>query len=107
MASEPPTATREQWEQHTRQQDMLQEEAEAQPLIAPFEAGFESLKREYKDASSGLFVHGLQVLEKRRYRGFRRVRGDGNCFFRGFMFRLVETLVTKVSKLGLAWISYT
>ena len=87
--------SREQWDLHTRQLDMLREEAESQPLIGEFEPNFESLEKQYEGASDG-FRQGIQILKNRKYTGFRRIRGDGNCFFRGFMFRLIEILVEKV-----------
>jgi ubiquitin thioesterase protein OTUB1 len=31
--------------------------------------------------------------QQQRYRAFRRVRGDGNCFYRSFLFAILEHLV--------------
>jgi hypothetical protein len=90
-----PTATQEQWRLHSAQQDMLQQEVESQPLVGDLEIGFSTLKQQLEGASHG-FQTGLETITKRGYKGFRRVRGDGNCFFRGFMFRLVESLVIHV-----------
>lgn len=82
---------------HSAQQEALQAEVDAsQPLLSEYEAGFNTLRAQYQSASAG-FLQGLERLEERRYTGMRRVRGDGNCFFRGFMFRLVEQLVAQVS----------
>lgn len=36
----------------------------------------------------------MQTLAE-RYRGIRRARNDGNCFFRGFAFSLLEYLVER------------
>jgi ubiquitin thioesterase protein OTUB1 len=38
-----------------------------------------------------LYIHFS--YDKQRYRAFRRVRGDGNCFYRSFLFALLEHLV--------------
>ena len=89
-------ATAEQWALHSAQQDMLREEVENQPLIGQRETGFGTLAKQLEGASAG-FQKGLEALRKRKYSGMRRVRGDGNCFFRGFMFRLVEIIIDKVS----------
>jgi len=84
----------EQWALHSAQQDMLQAEVEQQPLIGPLEVGFEGLRGKLSGAAPG-FLNGLKAIEKRGYKGMRTVRGDGNCFFRGFMFRLIEKLVVE------------
>jgi len=47
---------------------------------------------EYKDNPRPGFVPGIQDLEQ-RYCSLRRIRGDGNCFYRGFLFGLMEKLL--------------
>jgi ubiquitin thioesterase protein OTUB1 len=98
----------EQWTMHTAQQDMLQREIEeSQPLIGTKELHFTSLENQFQPLPHGQgekkkgFLLGIEGLKLRKYSGFRRIRGDGNCFFRGFMFRLVETIVEQVSFSGL------
>jgi ubiquitin thioesterase protein OTUB1 len=51
--------------------------------------GFGSLEDEYRDAPG--FLEGIDRL-KRRYKCMRRVRGDGNCFYRALLFGYVEAL---------------
>lgn len=49
------------------------------------------LEEEYK-AGSRVFLAKLQIL-KQKYGAIRRARGDGNCFFRSFMFSYLEHLL--------------
>lgn len=53
--------------------------------------GLSSLSDEWKFNKS--FVDRVRRLEKRGYCGWRRVRGDGNCFYRAVGFGLLEQLV--------------
>lgn len=46
---------------------------------------------EYQDGSP-VFLQKIQTLEG-RYLAIRRTRGDGNCFFRSFVFAYMEDLV--------------
>ncbi|KAH7474116.1 hypothetical protein PRIC1_014429 [Phytophthora ramorum] len=50
------------------------------------------LKAEYVGNANANFMHGIESLNG-RYEALRRVRGDGNCFFRGFIFALCERLL--------------
>ncbi|ETI50921.1 hypothetical protein F443_05655 [Phytophthora nicotianae P1569] len=50
------------------------------------------LKAEYVGNANPNFMHGIDSLNA-RYEALRRVRGDGNCFFRGFIFALCEQLL--------------
>ncbi|KAF4319829.1 hypothetical protein G195_006718 [Phytophthora kernoviae 00238/432] len=50
------------------------------------------LKAEYVGNANPNFMHGIESLNA-RYEALRRVRGDGNCFFRGFIFALCEHLL--------------
>ncbi|KAG7400557.1 OTU domain, ubiquitin aldehyde binding [Phytophthora boehmeriae] len=50
------------------------------------------LKAEYVGNANPNFMHGIDSLNA-RYEALRRVRGDGNCFFRGFIFALCEHLL--------------
>jgi len=62
-----------------------------QPLIGfdLVKGGLEALNDEFEGTPN--FKRKLPGL-KEKFGGLRRVRGDGNCFFRGFMFRLLEVL---------------
>lgn len=50
---------------------------------------FGALEEEYRDAPG--FLAGLRRV-RRRYKCMRRVRGDGNCFYRALLFAYVEAL---------------
>ncbi|TDH69415.1 hypothetical protein CCR75_002855 [Bremia lactucae] len=54
------------------------------------------LKAEYVGNPNTNFMYGIEFLNK-RYEALRRVRGDGNCFFRGFIFALCEQLLPSKS----------
>ncbi|CAH0473747.1 unnamed protein product [Peronospora belbahrii] len=54
------------------------------------------LKAEYIGNDNINFMHGIESLNA-RYEAMRRVRGDGNCFFRGFIFALCERLLPSVA----------
>jgi ubiquitin thioesterase protein OTUB1 len=55
-----------------------------------------ALRDEYRgdDDASSVFAAKAEALSK-RYRALRRARGDGNCFFRSFMFALAEGLLER------------
>ena len=44
------------------------------------------------EAGSSVFVSKIKTVEA-SYRAIRRARGDGNCFFRSFVFAYMEQLV--------------
>lgn len=73
-----------------RQQKEIEDEINKRPLVGWKEKGFDSLYEELKASSS--FVRKLPFLGT-KYANLRRIRGDGNCFYRGFCFRLVEEMV--------------
>ncbi|KAG2432857.1 hypothetical protein HXX76_008590 [Chlamydomonas incerta] len=50
-----------------------------------------ALKAEYENGNQN-FVQKISKLEE-SYRTFRRTRGDGNCFFRGFIYAYLEGLL--------------
>ena len=49
------------------------------------------------------FVQKVDRLGQRGYEGWRRVRGDGNCFYRAVGFGLLEQLVTAPQQSRAAW----
>jgi ubiquitin thioesterase protein OTUB1 len=47
----------------------------------------------YDDAATGThFVAGVAALQAAGYRQLRVVRGDGNCYYRAFLYQLAEQL---------------
>ncbi len=63
-----------------------------QPMISEAMSP-DCLAQEYalNHTSTG-FVPGIQFLAK-NYRFLRKVRGDGNCFYRAFLFGYLESLL--------------
>lgn len=53
-----------------------------------------ALRDEYRSDNASVFAAKAEALSK-RYRALRRARGDGNCFFRSFMFALAEGLLER------------
>ncbi|CAM9144019.1 unnamed protein product, partial [Heterosigma akashiwo] len=75
------------------QQNQIQDQIAAeQPLIGS-KIAVSSLRPEYERNPSPAFVEGIDYLDKAYPGGLRRVRGDGNCFYRGLLFGLLEQLV--------------
>lgn len=50
------------------------------------------LLSEYEKADSPFFIPGIDYIS-RNYNHMRRVRGDGNCFYRAFIFSYLEGLL--------------
>jgi ubiquitin thioesterase protein OTUB1 len=73
------------------------EQQRERPLLGDKEA-LEILKSEYQDAST-VFLPKINSLVK-HYIHFRRTRQDGNCFYRSFLFGLLESLLTTRNKKG-------
>lgn len=65
--------------------------AAEQPMIGPFEP-LNCLLAIYEGSTSVGFVPGIKFLDE-RYVGMRRIRGDGNCFYRGLLFGYLNTLL--------------
>nr|CCA18842.1 ubiquitin thioesterase otubain putative [Albugo laibachii Nc14] len=56
------------------------------------------LRAEYADnANSAVFAQGIDYLH-RHYDAMRRVRGDGNCFFRALIYALCEQLLPSTAR---------
>lgn len=67
----------------------IEQQVKQQPLTSD-KLPLESLQAEYT-ASSGSFLAGLAAL-RARYTHVRRIRGDGNCYYRAILYRLAEVL---------------
>jgi ubiquitin thioesterase protein OTUB1 len=72
------------------EQEIKDAEAKKQQLIGPFES-IEELYKEY-ELGSPIFCQKILSLSE-SYKGFRRSRGDGNCFFRSFIFAWFERAI--------------
>lgn len=87
-ANHPDLLTLEQMEQ------IRTEIAANQPMISE-EISPATLMNDYltNEISTG-FIPGIQFLTK-NYRLMRKVRGDGNCFYRALLFGYLEGLLTR------------
>ncbi|KAK9865354.1 hypothetical protein WJX84_003445 [Apatococcus fuscideae] len=89
--SEQVTSERPTDEQILAQENQIKaEEAQRHSLIGGIEP-LSALAKEY-EAGSSVFVNKIKTVEA-SYRAIRRARGDGNCFFRSFVFAYMEQLV--------------
>ncbi|GAA5882335.1 hypothetical protein JCM3774_005073 [Rhodotorula dairenensis] len=59
------------------------------PLVGALEP-LENLREEYERGST-VFVNKIDRLVRDGWTGIRRTRGDGDCFYRAFVFSLLET----------------
>lgn len=66
---------------HELQQNMLYEASDERPLISPL-SSLNVLREEYEGGSLS-FVKKIDWLQKEKgFKGIRRARGDGDCFYR-------------------------
>lgn len=72
------------------QENEIRQEAERLPFVGDLEPIL-ALQQEYQSGSA-VFVAKIKKLET-MYKSIRRARGDGNCFFRSFIFAYMESLV--------------
>jgi ubiquitin thioesterase protein OTUB1 len=73
------------------QQELIRKEIELQPIIGD-ESNPSILLSAYADATLKGFIPGIHYLNN-KYKSLRKVRGDGNCFYRSFLFAYLETLL--------------
>ncbi|KAF8591761.1 cysteine proteinase [Ramaria rubella] len=79
---------------HELQQNMLDEAAESQHrlLIGPL-SSLNALRAEYEGGSMS-FVKKIDWLQKEKgFKGIRRTRGDGDCFYRSLAFSYIERIM--------------
>ncbi|GLC34475.1 hypothetical protein PLESTB_001257100 [Pleodorina starrii] len=73
------------------QQNQIRAEQAQKSEYVGFEEPMSALKEEYINGNQN-FVQKIGKLES-SYSTFRRTRGDGNCFFRGFIYAYLESLL--------------
>ncbi|XP_024995767.1 ubiquitin thioesterase otubain-like isoform X2 [Cynara cardunculus var. scolymus] len=69
---------------------ILEQDAAKFPFVGDKEP-LSSLANEYKSGSP-ILLEKIKVLSK-QYAAIRRTRGDGNCFYRSFMFSYLEHII--------------
>eukprot|EP00753_Platysulcus_tardus_P020546 PLAT820.1.p1 GENE.PLAT820.1~~PLAT820.1.p1 ORF type:complete len:285 (+),score=141.16 PLAT820.1:29-883(+) len=79
-----------------KQQDAIKAELESQPRLGPLEP-LDILLEEYRDNED--FLKNIDGLIA-SYGGMRRARGDGNCFYRSFLFSLLLSLLPAYAEDG-------
>ena len=89
---------------YAMQSDMLEkleQEQKAMPAIGDLVGVVETLLPEYtttqsttQSDSESKFVEGIRDVERQGFKRMRRIRKDGNCFYRGFLFGLLAHFAT-------------
>ena len=77
-------------EQIAEQQNLILSEISSQPYIGPL-INPNALITDYNNSSSPGFIPGLEYLSKKYF--MRKVRGDGNCFYRALLFSYLEKVL--------------
>lgn len=92
--------------EHAKQEDLLAQpgatlDLKSNTIVAPDVGVLISLDELAEDwrqrGMQEVMLAKLRQLQG-RYRSMRRVRGDGNCFYRSFLFRYLEHLVAKLDE---------
>lgn len=73
------------------EEEIEKEVATTQVLVNNKEP-LEKIQAEYQDPQSLKFLQKAQELLA-RYKSFRKIRGDGNCFYRAFIFAQFEHMM--------------
>lgn len=73
-----------------QQSEIWEQDAAKSPFVGDKEP-LSSLEAEYKSGSP-ILLEKIKVLSE-QYAAIRRTRGDGNCFFRSFMFSYLEHIL--------------
>ncbi|KAM0786215.1 hypothetical protein ACM66B_007018 [Microbotryomycetes sp. NB124-2] len=68
---------------------LKEEQAQQRPLVGVLEP-LDNLRDEYQNET---IINKIKHLEQNSWTGLRRLRGDGDCFYRAFAFGYVERLV--------------
>ena len=79
-------------QQEARLADIEQRIKAEQPLTSDIQSLSSCLEPLYQDNHASLFIPQLRLLQQ-TYDKIRLVRGDGNCFYRAFLYSLAEQLL--------------
>ena len=67
-----------------------------EPMIGDL-ISLNSLLAEYQNADLPGYIPGIHYLES-KYAGLRKIRRDGNCFYRAFLFSYLENIYRLLEK---------
>lgn len=79
--------------QFLKQERMIEEiteQVKQQQTLTSKRLPISCLRQQYADNPN--FIVGINILEK-SYSHIRTIRGDGNCYYRAFLYSLLETLI--------------
>lgn len=79
-----------------RMDEIAQDIRQNQPLTSDRQP-LTALEEPYQDPGSQHFLAGVRILQQ-NYSHVRMVRGDGNCYYRAFLFSVVEQLLLAKNK---------
>ncbi len=80
----------EAYQKTQAQLDAIEQEIKATQPLTSQRLDVSTLKEHYVD--SQYFLWGVDELAQ-RYSKIRKTRGDGNCYYRSFLYNLCETLL--------------
>jgi ubiquitin thioesterase protein OTUB1 len=91
--SEPQSLSQQQDDMTMAQEAQIRADIAAKDeLVASMTLPFSVLEKEY--ASNPAFLRKIADLPK-QYSSYRRVRGDGNCFYRAYVFAILEIIAVR------------
>ncbi|XP_058157522.1 ubiquitin thioesterase OTUB1-like [Dasypus novemcinctus] len=79
------------------QQDRIQQEIAVQNPLVSEQLELSVLYKEYAE-DDNIYQQKIKDLH-RKYSSIRKIRPDGNCFYRAFLFSLLETLLDDMEEL--------
>ena len=83
----------EAYQKTQAQLDAIEQEIKATQPLTSQRLDVSSLKEHYAEGTSRYFLLGIDELAT-RYSKIRKTRGDGNCYYRSFLYNLCESLLT-------------
>lgn len=85
-----------------RLEEIASQVREDQPLASPI-GPISQLEAEYGEVAN--FLAGIRALQQ-DYCHMRMIRGDGNCYYRAFLYSLAEAILTDPTNLGLKLLQF-
>jgi ubiquitin thioesterase protein OTUB1 len=92
MSDSNDTSNAEKVQQTQAQMEAIVKEIRESQALTSDLLDIEGLKAHYKAESSKYFELGVNALAK-EYSKMRTIRGDGNCYYRAFLYSLCEKVL--------------